>query len=223
MRWLMNYPKRLASLVGGLTLFAMGTYCCVQANIGLAPWDTFSMGFSYALGLPFGTVVMLVGISIIALDLLLKEKVGLGTVLDALLIGNIVNLLDGLGVLPLMGSLWTGIPTLLLGEVFISVGSVLYMRSGFSCGPRDALMVALVRRLPKLPVGVARVVIEGTALLIGWLMGGPVGVGTVIAVFGIGIILQTTFRLFHFDPAQVEHESLVGTWKHLTRPRTRTS
>ena len=213
----MHYPKRIAALVAGLFLFATGTYCTVQACIGLAPWETFSMGLSYRTGLPFGTMVSLVGIAIIALDLLLKEKVGLGTVLDALLIGNFVNLLDALQVVPQMTSLWSGIVTLLLGEVFICLGSWLYMGAGFSCGPRDALMVALLRRVPKLPVGLARGAIEGTALLVGWLLGAPVGVGTVIAVFGIGIILQTTFRLLHFDPAAVEHESLVDTWRNLTK------
>lgn len=82
---------------------------------------------------------------------------------------------------------------------------------GLGCGPRDALMVALGKRFSKAPIGLVRGLLEGSVLLIGWLLGAKVGLGTVIAVFGIGIIIEYTFKLFRFDVKGVQHENLLDT------------
>lgn len=210
-----GYPRRIARLLLGLLLFAIGSYLTIQANIGLAPWEAFSTGVAAATGASYGNVLVLSGFVILLFDLLLKEKIGLGTILDMLLIGKIVDLLQWLKPIPLIDSFPLGLLVLLLGQVTICIASYFYIGSGFSCGPRDALMVALDKRLPRVPVGVIRGAIEGTALLIGWLFGAKVGVGTVIAVFGIGFILQFTFRLLRFDVSAVPQEDIYQTFHAL--------
>ena len=212
-----EYAVKLAELVFGLFLFAVGSYLTVQANIGLSPWWAFDMGLSKASGIDYGIVHNAVALAIIAVDLLLREKIGWGTVGDALLIGGFVSLFNRFELVPLMQSLPAGILCMLLGLLIVAVGSYFYMDAAFGCGPRDALMVALCRMLPKLPVGVVRILLEGSALLIGWLLGAKVGIGTVISVFGIGVFVELVFRLFHFDPTRVKHENLIDTAKNLAR------
>ena len=114
-----------------------------------------------------------------------------------------------------------GVLMLLLGQCVICAGSVFYIGAGLGCGPRDALMVALGKRFNKVPIGVVRALLEGSVLLIGYLLGAKVGVGTVIAVLGIGFILEWTFRLFRFDVKAIRHESIFGTlriWQGKEQP-----
>lgn len=208
-----RYLLRTIKLLAGLFLYAVGIYFTVQASIGLAPWDVFSQGLSLVTGIPFGTMITLSGMVILALVVILKEKIGIGTILNTILIGVFVNFLYWINPVPACDNFVLGIAMLLLGQVIICLGSYFYISPGLGCGPRDSLMVAIGKRLPKVPVGIIRTGMEGIVLLIGWLLGGSVGLGTVISVFGIGIILQGTFRLLKFDVTSVEHESLIATWK----------
>lgn len=205
------YTKRLARLILGLFFYGAGTYLSVQGNVGLTPWDAFAMGITNLLPISFGTAVIVVGLAILVVDLFLREKIGVGTILNTLLIGVFVNMIEGWGIIPKMQSFLPGVLMLLLGQCVICVGSVLYIGAALGCGPRDALMVALGKRFSKTPIGVIRALIEGSALFFGFLMGAKVGVGTVVAVFGIGFILEGTFRLFRFDVKAVRHESLPDT------------
>lgn len=207
------YIKRFSRLLFGLFLYALGIYLSIQANIGLAPWDAFSMGISIVTGLSFGDVVVLTGILIIGLDFFLKEKIGYGTLLNAILIGTFLDLISFLAPIPQMNGYFSGISMLLLGQMIISFASYLYIGAALGCGPRDALMVALCKRVPKAPVGLVRGLLEGTVLLIGWLLGAKVGIGTVIAVFGIGFVIQWTFHLLRFNVKSLEHESFADTTK----------
>lgn len=207
------YIRRFSRLLLGLLLYGLGTYLVIQANIGLAPWEAFSMGFALLTGLSFGDIVVLSGLIIVGIDILLKEKIGFGTLLNAILIGKFVDLFVWLDLMPAMGSYVTGIPLLLASQVVIALASFLYIGAGLGCGPRDALMVALGKRMPKVPIGLVRGGLEGTVLLIGWLLGAKVGLGTVIAVFGIGFIIQYTFQLLRFDVKAVQHENLLDTVK----------
>lgn len=208
-----NYILRTVRLIFGLFLFAMGLVLSIQANIGLAPWDAFSMGISKISGISYGKIVILVGVAIIGADLLLKEKIGFGSVLNAILIGSFVDLIQAADVIPMMANFWTGTLMLLCGLALISVASYFYIGAGLGCGPRDALMVALVRRFPKVSVGWIRSLLEGSVLVIGWLLGGKVGLGTVLSVFGIGVLLDLTFKIFNFDITTINHESLIDTIK----------
>lgn len=210
---MMNYLKKLSRLILGLFLFAFGSYLSIQANVGLAPWDAFSMGFSMISGISFGNIVVLAGFVILGFDLLLKEKVGIGTLINIILIGKFVDMLQWIDVFPMITNFGVGIVMLILGQFSIAFGSYLYIGAALGCGPRDALMVALGKRLDTLPIGLIRGIIEGSALLIGWVLGAKVGIGTVIAMFGISIIIQFVFKILKFDVKSVKHEDVAQTTK----------
>ena len=185
--------------------------------MGLSPWVAFSVGFSKLTGVNYGIVHVIISVIIVIIDILLREKIGWGTLGDALVIGSILSILDSLKLMPVMTGFWEGIAAMLIGTFVTAIGSFFYMDAAFGCGPRDALFVALCRLMPKLPVGAVRIMLEGSALLIGWLMGAKVGLGTVIAVFGIGVFIEIVFRFFRFDVKRVHHENLIDTHKNLMR------
>jgi len=211
-----NYIKRTIRLILGLFLYALGIFLSIQANIGLAPWEAFSIGVSHLTHLSYGNVIILSGFIIIAIDYALKEKIGFGTILNAILIGVFVDLIQLFNVIPMMSNFWLGLLMLLLGQVVICIASYFYIGAALGCGPRDALMVALGKRMPKVPIGAIRGLIEGSVLLVGWLLGAKVGIGTVISVFGIGLILQFTFKLLRFDVKNIQHKSVSDTVKELS-------
>jgi len=204
-----RYFQRFSRLLLGLFLYALGSFLTIQANIGLAPWEAFSMGCALAGGLSFGNAVVVSGFVILLGAIALGEKIGFGTLLNAVLIGKFVDLI--------MNHVGSGIALLLLGQGVICLGSYFYIGAGLGCGPRDSLMVALSRRCPSIAIGGIRAALEGTALLTGCLLGAKVGPGTVISVLGIGFTLQLTFRLLKFDVRQVRHDTL-GVTVQLLRP-----
>ncbi len=211
--YLKNYLKRTVRLLFGLFLYSVGLLLSVHANIGLAPWDAFSMGVSYITHISYGSVSILTGIVIlIVVAGFLKEKIGFGTILNTILIGVFFDLIDSLNIIPFMTSFFPGILMLLSGQVVVSLATYFYISSGMGSGPRDTLMVALSKLFPKAPIGVIRGSIEGTVLVIGFLLGAKVGIGTVIAVFGISFILQTTFKLLKFDIKTLVHENVFETF-----------
>ena len=216
-----EYIFRTLRLLTGLFLYGLGSYMGIQANVGLAPWEAFSMGISYKTGILFGNVVVYTGLVIIVIDFLVKEKIGFGTLLNAMIIGKVVDLCNYLDIIPMMDNFFAGIGVLLAGQVVICLGSYFYIGAGLGCGPRDALMVAIGKKLNKFPIGLVRGLLEGTVLLIGWLLGAKVGIGTVIAVFGIGTILEYTFRILKFDVRGVVHEDFADTIKRIKDCRTK--
>lgn len=201
--------KQILKSAFGLFIFSCGVYLTIQADICLAPWDCLSMGASYHMGLSYGIVHTGISILILVIDILLKEKIGYGTILDALLVGNYVDLIDRILSLPKWDSLPLSCIMVILGLFIMGYGQYFYMSAGQSCGPRDSLLIALGKRFPKTPIGVVQTCMIGVALLIGWLLGGPVGIGTIISVFGMGTALQIVCKLMHFEPRTVEHRNVA--------------
>lgn len=214
-----EYTGRTIRLIFGLVLYGLGSYMSIQANVGLAPWDAFSMGISYKTGIMYGNVVVYTGFLIIIIDFLLKEKIGFGTIINAILIGKVVDLCNYLGLLPMLDNFAAGVAMLFAGQVVICLGSYFYIGAAMGCGPRDALMVAMGKRFSRLPIGLVRGILEGTVLLLGWLMGAKVGIGTIIAVFGIGTIMEYTFRILKFDVKGVRHENFADTVRRIRSSR----
>lgn len=202
---------RLLRVLIGLFLFSLGSYLGIQANVGLGAWEAFGTGVSSLTGLTYGTVTVLTGVVILVLDVALGEKIGVATIMNTLLIGTMIDGLNAMNLVPKLSSFVPGVVLLLMGQVIICLGVYFYAGAGLGAGPRDSLMVALGKRMPSVPIGAVRGVIEGGALLVGWLLGAKVGVGTVIAVFGISFIMQMTFRLLHFDVKAVVQENAWHT------------
>ena len=204
-------------IVFGLIIFALGVHLTIRADLGLAPWDCLGMGISYHTPLNYGLSMTLMSVIILIIDVLMKEKVGFGTIIDALLTGNFVQIFNDIDKLPKTKSIWGGIFVIIAGLALMAIGQYFYMKSAQCCGPRDALLVGLGKRLHKLPIGAVQIILWGTVLLIGWLLGGPIGIGTIVSTFGSGIVMQIIFSLIKFEPRKIEHNSVITTAKDLRR------
>ena len=195
-------------IVGGLLVFAFGVHLTIYANIGLAPWDCLGMGIALHTPLNYGAAMTAMGVVILCVDLYLGERIGFGTVIDALLTGNFVQLFNSFTPFSENDSLWLGIVVMLVGFVFMALGMFVYMRAGQCCGPRDALLVGLGKRLPRVPIGVVQILLWAVVLLAGWLLGGAVGVGTLIGTVGAGAVMQAVYSLIRFEPRAVKHRNV---------------
>ena len=204
-------------IVLGLLVFAFGVHLTIWANIGLAPWDCLGMGISYHTPLNYGLSMTSIAVLVLVIDLLMKERIGYGTIIDALLTGNFVQMYNDLSPIPENGNLWLGIAAMLVGFVFMALGMWLYMRAGQGCGPRDALLIALGKRMPKIPIGFVEVLLWAVVLVIGWLLDGPVGIGTLICTFGAGSVMQLVYSVLRFEPRDVKHRDLFEVTSALLR------
>ena len=211
--------KRIAlqwlRIAAGLLVFAFGVHLTIFANIGLAPWDCLGMGVAKHTPLNYGLAMTLIAVAVLIADLLLKERIGFGTVIDALLTGNFVQMFNDLNPLPENGSLWLGIVIMLAGFVFMALGMWIYMLAGQCCGPRDSLLVGLGKRLRRLPIGLVEILLWAAVLLAGWLLGGPVGIGTLISTIGAGAVMQLVYHLVRFEPRDVRHRDIPEVIREL--------
>ena len=192
-----NYPKPLVlvRLVVGLYLFGLGIAFQIRATLGLAPWDVFGQGLANITGLSFGLATVLASALILLLWIPLKQKPGLGTIFNALLIGPFIDL--SLRFVPSAADwgMLAQIGWYVLGMAIIALGTGVYIGARLGPGPRDGLMTGSVKKFGK-PVWIVRTVLEGGATLIGLAFGGPVGLGTLLFVVGIGPMVQVSMRAF---------------------------
>lgn len=200
-----HYPRRIAQASFGLILCGFGIHLTVQANIGLAPWDAFAMGLSYHLPLSYGTASMCVSLLVVLVDLALREHIGIGTLLDAVLVGQSLNVFEHLNLVPKQTNPLAGTAMMILGLFIVSFFQFVYMRAGLCCGPKDALLVGLGKRLHHLPIGLVNLLELTCVLAAAMLLGGPIGIGTLIGAVGTGLTMQITFRMLRFDPRSVAH------------------
>ena len=204
----------------GLLVFSFGVHLTIYANIGLAPWDCLGMGISYHTPLNYGMSMTVMSVVILMIDLSLHERIGFGTMIDALLTGNFVQLSNDLNPLPVNHSLWLGIILMLAGFVFMALGMLVYMKAGQCCGPRDSLLVGLGKRMPRIPIGAVEILLWALVLLAGWLLGGPVGIGTLISTFGAGAVMQMVYSILHFEPREIRHRDVLEVTKVLAGRET---
>lgn len=191
---------RLPALVTGLALFGVGIALMVEGGLGLGPWEALHQGIAVQLGLQIGTVSVLLGIPILVLWLPLGERPGLGTLLNVVLIGTSTDLaiaaIPTAETVPMQLSLMAG------GVVVIALGSATYLSADLGPGPRDGLMTGVHHRFGW-SIRRARTAIELSVLIVGWALGGTIGVGTVVFALGIGPVIQ-------FFLGIVDRENRVG-------------
>ncbi|MFC4454222.1 YitT family protein [Deinococcus sonorensis] len=186
-------PRRLLQLLLGLTLYGVSLALMLRANLGLDPWDVFHQGLARHLGWSIGTVVNVMGAVVLLLWWPIRQRPGLGTVLNVLVVGSVVDVT--LSLLPPASSLTERIILLPCGVLLNAVATAAYIGARLGPGPRDGLMTGLVRRTGR-PVRVVRTAIELSVLAAGWLLGGSVGVGTVAYALLIGPLVQPLLPLF---------------------------
>jgi len=201
---------RFLILLVGTLLYAIGIVLNIQAHIGYAPWEIFHVGLALTTGMSIGVASIVAGLFIVVIVTACGEKIGFGTICSMILTGVFIDWIFFLNIIPQAENLIVGIIMLIAGLFIVSLGAYYYIKSAFGAGPRDNLMVVLKRKT-KLPVGLCRSIVELSVTLAGWLLGGMVGIGTVISIFAIGLCFQITFTLFKFDPATVAHETLKQT------------
>ena len=205
----------LNMLIAAVSLFVngFGLYLTIQANIGAGPWDVLNLGMAKSLGILYGSASITVSLTILFIDILLREPIGIAMFIDAVVVGKAVDFFNRLHPVPACRTLLTGIPMMIAGLFVLAYTQYTYMTASLGCGPRDTLLVALAKRMKRVPIGVISIGLLSTATLVGWLLGGPVGVGTVICAFGIGPVMQLVFAIVHFDATTVHHQRLRDTVK----------
>lgn len=207
--------RQWLQIVFGLLIFSFGVHLTIYANIGLAPWDCLGMGLSYNTPLNYGLSMTAIAAVILVIDLCLHERIGFGTVIDALLTGNLVQMFNCLNPFPENHNLWLGIVIMLTGFVFMALGMFVHMSAAQCCGPRDSLLVGLGKRMPRIPIGVVEIILWAAVLLAGWLLGGPVGIGTLISTFGAGLVMQLVYTVIRFEPRKLKHKDILTAVKEL--------
>jgi uncharacterized membrane protein YczE len=188
---------RLTQLLIGLFLYGTAIALVVRGAVGVAPWDVLTQGIDLQMHLGFGVVTTLVSMGVLLLWIPLGQRLGLGTVLNALLVGPSADI--GLWLLPVGLDLWLRVLLFLAGLVLLAVASGIYIGAGLGPGPRDGLMTGLHARTGW-PIWAVRTGIEGSVLLAGWLLGGNVGLGTVAFALLVGPLCQVTIPLFARRP-----------------------
>lgn len=178
--------RRLLQLFPGLAACGVGLALMVRARLGLGPWDVLHQGLSTLTGLPIGILVILVGLVVLLGWVPLRQRLGIGTVCNALLIGLVIDAV--LVVAPEPDRLATRWAFLLAGLALMGLGSGLYIGAGLGPGPRDGLMTGLAARGYSLRL--VRTLIELSALGAGWALGGNVGIGTLLFALAIGPLVQ---------------------------------
>ena len=205
---------KIPSLLFGLFLFALGVVMNINAGLGVGPWTVLAVGLSDILPWSLGQVNQLIGLIVIIVGWLLGFPPGLATVFNMYFIGFFIDVLFQYNIVPAPTSMVPQLLLLLLGIAVIGVASFFYLRVQLGAGPRDGLMVGMVKKLDR-PVSHVRGAIEVTVLLAGWMLGGPVGLGTLISALTIGVSVQQAFKMGGFNAKEAEHMDFTELHRHL--------
>jgi len=197
-RWQLN-PLRIGVLFFGLSIFGLGDSLLVQSNIGNAPWTVFAEGLSLKTNWSLGFSTFIISIFVLLAWIPLREKPGFGTLSNIVLIATFIQV--GVSIFPEQNSLLTGVLYVLCGIALVGIGSSLYITCGLGPGPRDGAMTG-IHNVTGVRVGRVRLAIEVTVLVIGWLMGGTLGLGTLLfallignsVAISLGIVARLTSR-----------------------------
>lgn len=211
---LKEYSKRLIVCLLGLTFFALGNFFGVLAgSAGTNAWNTLGIGIANAAGISFGTATLLISFVIIAIDLVGKGKLGLGTILNIFVISALNDVfIRVITFLPAADSTWLGVIYTLLGQTIISFATILYLSPCLGAGPRDTLMLIIGKKMPKVPIGAVKFGIEVAVLIVGIFLGAPFGLGTVLVMALQASIFQLACRICRYEPRSIVHEDIIDTF-----------
>jgi uncharacterized membrane protein YczE len=201
-------PRRITQLIVGLVLFGIGIGLMLQSGLGVPPWDVLHQGLARQFGMTVGVWSIIVSVIVLLLWLPLKQPYGLGTLLNAIIIGIVIDL-TGLFI-PAATTTGVAWVMLLAGVLLIGIATGLYIGANLGPGPRDGLMTGIARRGPS--IRLTRAVIEITVLTLGWILGGTFGLGTIVFAIAIGPLVQFFLPRWDISP----HPS-TDTWEHLDR------
>lgn len=200
-----TFPRDLAVAMLGFAIYGVAIALIIQAGLGTGPWAVLAVALADLTGTTPGTMIILTGLLVLLGAVLLKEQIGWGTLGNILFIGPWTDLF--LFLIPsLKGNLWLQIPGLILAVILSGVATAVYISVDAGAGPRDSLMLAVSRVTGK-SVRLSRAVIEVLVVIGGWLLQGPVGIGTLVFAVFIGPLVQFFFKIFHAGPEYSLQES----------------
>lgn len=199
--------KKLPGLFGGFFLCAYGIAQMKAANIGMNSWGTLNLGIASKFAIEFGKVTQIVGIFVILFSLILKIYPGIGTILNMYFIGVFIDIIDKVNIIWIPESYPLKVTSLFWGLLIFNYGVYFYIKQELGAGPRDGLMVGLIK-ITGLSTTYVRPAIEVTVLVIGYLLGGLVGIGTILVTFCGGYILNKIFVLNGFDPKKTNQRKI---------------
>ncbi len=198
---------RYFKLIFGFFVFALGVVITMHANLGYAPWDVFHQGIANIMNVKIGTINIMVALILIIIEIIIREKIGIGSIGNMYFIGTFINLILDLNIIPISSNVYIGLLMIFIGMVAMGIGTWLYIGAGFGIGPRDVIMILFMRKTGR-SLGFIRNSIEVSVLILGYLLGGPVGIGTVLISLGLGPVIQMVFAIVKFDSMAVEHRGL---------------
>jgi uncharacterized membrane protein YczE len=184
---------RILRLLGGLVLYGFADSLIIRAAVGVEPWTVLAQGVAERTGWGIGILTNVIGLGVLLLWIPLRKRPGIGTLLNVLLVGTTIEF--GLWLIPPVDLLWLQILLFVAGLLLLAVASGIYIGAALGPGPRDGLMTGIHSRLGW-PIWLARGVVEGSVLLVGWLLGGDVGIGTLVFALTIGPLCGLTLRWF---------------------------
>jgi len=190
--------RRIAQLLVGLVLYGLAIAMMIRAGIGVAPWDVLSQGLAVQTGLGFGLLTIIIGAVVLLLWIPIRQKPGIGTVLNVLLIGPAADL--GLAIIPAQTELWLQLTVFAGGLALLAIATGLYIGARMGPGPRDGLMTGIHARFG-VKIWIVRTAIEVVVLSTGWILGGNVGLGTVAFAVLIGPMVNLTIPLLRVPTA----------------------
>ncbi len=208
----MNLIKRYLLLYLGLFLYSIGILLTIHANLGASPWDVFHLGLSNMIGLTIGEASQGVGLVLIILNYFFKVGLGWGTLFNMYFIGLFIDIIEKHGLIIDANSLAAKIIMLLSGIIIMGWATYFYMNSALGIGPRDGLMIGLSRKLST-KVWKVRTAIEVCVAVIGYLFGGPIGIGTIVSALLIGPSIQLAYAIGGKDPKGIMHRTIADDFK----------
>jgi uncharacterized membrane protein YczE len=201
-------PRRLVQLIVGETFFGIGIGLMLQSGLGLSPWDVLHQGLTVQFGLTVGIWSILSSFVVLLFWLPLRERYGIGTLLNAIIIGVMIDVTAGL--VPEAANTWWAVSMMVSGILLVAITSGMYIGANLGPGPRDGLMTAIARRGPS--IRLTRVIMEITVLVIGVLLGGTFGIGTILYALLMGPLVQFFLPRWTIDTGRPE-----DSWDHPAR------
>ena len=209
----MELLRKMPSLLFGLFLFAAGVVANLYSGLGMAPWGVLNVGIVNYTSLTLGQASQLVGLAVLVIGWVMGFAPGLGTLANMYFVGLFIDSIISWGLIPIPADVIGQVAMLFLSVGLIGVASYFYLRVRLGAGPRDGLMMGLVRKLDR-PVSTIRGAIEVTVLVMGYVLGGPVGIGTLVTALTTGYAVQLAFKLGGYDK-NAKHANLVELLGHL--------
>lgn len=207
---------KIIKIIFGLFIFAIGVVMTINANLGLSPWDVFHEGLSKTVAITMGMAIIFSGFVVVLIDIAFGQNIGWATLIDMVLTGTFVDILMLNNIIPTFIDVVPRFIMLLLGLLIEGIGVWIYLSVGLGAGPKDGLMVALTKKTGK-SVRVVKSFIEVSATTTGYILGGTIGIGTLIMAVMGGQIWQIVFNILNFDADRVNHIYILDDIKSIKR------